>query len=128
MPITFLQSFNSDLVEAFQLGIVIGVLVLSALILFPGRTDNTNDPTQNTAVPPKDHVVVESPEITMKESSSWSPHRRLNFAVYIIVLSSACVIWFSSYAENDTTASVLLSILKVYFPREASTFSASSKK
>jgi hypothetical protein len=139
---------NADLVEAFQLGIGLGVLVLSALILFPGR----REPNENGQQPHSTPGGVEAPSAAVhdgttavrakhrapatassmrkaaeQEDLAWSPHRRLNTAVYVILLSAAIVIWLGSYASEQNGVMIPY-ILRAYFPRESGAFQPSSKK
>jgi hypothetical protein len=136
--------FNSDLVEAFQLGIELGILVLSALILFPGRREpdeNGQHPHSSPAgVAPSEAAVhdgatsVRAPttassmrKAEQQKDLAWSPHRRLNTAVYVILLSAAIVIWLGSYASEQNGVMIPY-ILQAYFPRESGAFRPSSKK
>lgn len=122
---------NSELVQAFQLGIGLGILVLSTLILFPGRTEQNVldagvDAVANAEKENAEHGTTARTAV-MKESS-WSPHRRLNTAVYFVLLSSALVIWFTNYANIEGRGPVLPYIFKAYFPRESSAFNKPSSK
>jgi hypothetical protein len=140
--------FNSDLVEAFQLGMGLGVLVLSALILFPGR----REPDEKNGHPHSSPAGVEAPttvhdgatavravkhrapttassmrKAEQQKDLAWSPHRRLNTAVYVILFSAAIVIWLGSYASEQNGVMIPY-ILRAYFPRESAAFRPSSKK
>jgi hypothetical protein len=77
---------------------------------------------------PKNRTTVATTNILMTEPS-WSPHRRLNTFVYFVLLSSALVIWLSSYANFEEGRGPMIPyILQAYFPRESSTFNKPSSK
>jgi hypothetical protein len=144
------HTFNSDLVEAFQFGIGLGVLVLSALILFPGRQQEEKNDHGDVVAP---GVAAESTSAARKSktaqdasspehrdtattngsrkdedpAAAWSPHRRLNTAVYVILLTAAVAIWLSSYA-NKQQGPMIPYLLQAYFPRESSAFHQPSSK
>jgi hypothetical protein len=144
---SLLHTFNSDLVEAFQFGIGLGVLVLSSLILFPGRQpeeeNDHGDVVKAAGVVDAESTSAARSNKTAKDAGSsehrdtvaatngsmkaqedppaWSPHRRLNTAVYVILLTAALAIWLSSYA-NEQQGPMIPYLLQAYFPRESSAF------
>jgi hypothetical protein len=135
------HTFNSDLVEAFQFGIGLGVLVLSSLILFPGRqaeeenvvkaagvdaesTSSARSKTAKDAGSPEHRDTAAATNGSRKaqeDPPAWSPHRRLNTAVYVILLTAALAIWLLSYA-NEQQGPMIPYLLQAYFPRESSAF------
>jgi hypothetical protein len=137
---SLLHTFNSDLVEAFQIGIGLGVLVLSALILFPDRQPEEENVVKAAGVDADASTSADRSKTAQDAGSSehrdtaatngsrkaedppaWSPHRRLNTAVYVILLTAALAIWLSSYA-NEQQGPMIPYLLQAYFPRESSAF------
>lgn len=139
---------DPSLLKAYQLGIAIGLLMMSTLILFPGRTEHSAD----GSMPPQQQLAYEAggvdqniseedvsnmqrqrkphafPPADRKTSppnvavdSYWTPHRRLNAAIYAILIGAMIVLTVQSYSDggkrNPTT---LLNVLwRLYFPKEA---------
>jgi hypothetical protein len=143
---------NPILLQSYQLGVIIGVILLSTLILFPGT--NQNDDTLATApVEPVSASLSKNTTITGTDTSEkgsidrssgisndvdtpnfLSPHRRLNWLVYLLIYIVMTVIIFYSYnstIENQDAlplyrrqlqnpTKLLQLTLEAYFPKEAS--------
>jgi hypothetical protein len=125
------------LLKAYQLGIVIGVVVLSTLIVFPGRTESPEDDGTTSAVGvgisssqqldsasgvDRSASSVEKANALQNSvvASTWTPHRRLNAAVYVILIGAIAVSTVISYSDSRSKPTSLLQILwRTYFPKEA---------
>ena len=168
--VLFIANMDPTLLQSYQFGVVLGLIILSTLILFPGRNQNdfgnslSSDTTTATPVL-KDHLTSSTSKATATEripgnidASSYSdsdpptllsPHRRLNWMVYLCIYIVMIVILFYSYHNNnsgiDSTTNnhdtlplyrrqlqnptkLLQLTLEAYFPKEASLlFSAPSR-
>ena len=155
---------NAILFQSYQFGVVIGIIILSTLILFPGISksdtvdndemaaeDDTNDTIATNASPVTAPALLVSPETrkghlprTHQANSNinsdvdipnfLSPHRRLNWMVYVLIYIVMTVIIFYSYQstlENPDTlplyrrqlqnpTKLLQLTFEAYFPKEAS--------
>ena len=147
--------------KAFQLGIVLGGVILSTLLLFPGRhprNDEDKDGDETTAPEKSSAAAAAATDEPIgassftknadgarrrqaRENSShhnhtdnggvnedgyWTPHRRLNAGVYVILIATAIFFVVQSYtahpdgSDSKTDPSSLLGMLfRTYFPREA---------
>jgi hypothetical protein len=131
---------DRDLLVAYSNGLVLGGLILSTLILFPGR--NNHEAIRNDSST-KQSIVSTEPiqrETTSTKTTShnhfrqprpsdptdygyWTPHRRLNTAVYVILIGIVATVWYAEYTDksNDVRHPMTLikMLLRTYFPREA---------
>jgi cell division protein FtsN len=112
--------------EAYQLGVVLGVVILTTLMLFPGSqsTKAKSASCQSTRhgqnVKPREPIPAEenatnaavSPAAfsekrakSLKQKSRhyqdtyWTPHRTLNTAVYAVILTVAAIVLVQSYSN-----------------------------
>lgn len=150
--------------KAYQIGIGVGIVILSTLLLFPGRTEDadailremaTAARTTAAGAKPTTGSTAESDSSSRENSDSdpltrqtrsrshgrpkgttnkgdygyWTPHRRLNAAVYVILIATAALFLTRSYTKVDPNSdkaskpSSLLSVLfRTYFPNEAKVF------
>jgi hypothetical protein len=123
-----------DLLVAYTNGLVLGGLILSTLILFPGRNNNNHETIR--AEQPRTESIQPSPDNPSESDGYycdyWTPHRRLNFVVYVILIGFVVAIWCAAYATTDTTpndgvvrqqhnpmTTFIKILLRTYFPREA---------
>lgn len=98
----------SDLLLAYQYGIGIGVIVLSTLLLFPGtsekedgRNDAANAQRNATATANSGRNHIDDDALSQRkdgnDGSYWTPHRKLNWGVYVILISMVCFIFWCEY-------------------------------
>ena len=156
---------NPILLQSYQLGVVIGIIVLSTLILFPGTKDDQNEiadastgsTIDDTANETSTHVLsstypatypvpnkskdinASSRELQQNDRNDdadipnlLSPHRRLNWLVYMFIYIVVAVILCYSYAwENQgdiplyrrqlqSPTKLIQLTFEAYFPKEAS--------
>ena len=152
------SNMNPILLQSYQLGLIIGVIVVSTLILFPGtknddsdstatavdavRTTTNNDtanyeissPTSTTSRPSLD---LKHPKDRLEDADTpnfLSPHRQLNWMVYILIYLVISLILFYSYTTSDnhpdtiplyrrqlqSPMKLIQLTLEAYFPKEAS--------
>ena len=132
------------LLKAYQLGIAMGALVLTTLILFPGRIASPEDNGTTSSVgvgitssQPLDSAASgvdrnDSAAKTYTHQNSvlapnWTPHRRLNAAVYVILIGAIVVTTAISYSDSRSTPTTLPLILwRTYFPKEAAVLHGSA--
>jgi hypothetical protein len=140
---------NPILLQSYQFGVMIGVVVLSTLILFPGTNQNDDSNATAPVVPvsvslSKDAASISTDTIgngSIDGSSGinndvdtlnfLSPHRRLNWLVYLLIYMVMTVILFCSYnstIENQDAlplyrrqlqnpTKLLQLTLEAYFPK-----------
>jgi hypothetical protein len=172
---------NPILIQSYQLGVALGVIILSTLILFPGTnqsnsdaddastagTDTTGTYSVNTVTPlerpavsteeTKGSVVVPSKSNSSNDVDApnfLSPHRRLNWMVYLWIYTVMTLVLFYSYNSNlqssrsssrtgstleyqeelplyrrqlQSPTKLLQLTLEAYFPKEASLLFSSRK-
>ncbi len=160
---------NPILLQSYQLGVVIGIIVLSTLILFPGTKDDgyeiadaatgsTIDDTANeTSTPhvlsstypatypvPKKRKDINASSQQLQQNyrnydadipNLLSPHRRLNWLVYILIYIVVAVILCYSYSNSawenqdeiplyrrqlQNPTKLIQLTFEAYFPKEAS--------
>jgi hypothetical protein len=105
------------IVQSYQVGIGIGLILLSTLILFPGtttsfgttdpntfeeihhsrnqRSGDRNDP-KNRSSDMKNRYRDEDDAI----AAYWTPHRQLNMFVYTCIIVILCFVWIQSYQDH----------------------------
>jgi len=143
--------------KAFQFGLVLGGVILSTLLLFPGprNDDNSRTDARRSTAPENASaaaaVATEDEPIgaasltkngddglrrqrrrqprenntngTANDHGYWTPHRRLNAGVYVILIVLALFLVVQSYTavgDSKTNPSSLLGMLiRTYFPKEA---------
>jgi len=125
---------NPDLWKAYQIGLVVGLLILSTLILFPGRNDHKSEVSASTinkktadtigaaTSPAATNDTESQPRQKSDDYGYWTPHRRLNAGVYVILIAAAAFFMVQSYSDADgkSKPSTLLDmLLRTYFPTEA---------
>lgn len=99
------------LLQSYQLGLVLGMVVLSTLILFPGRDSNSNAPPQSSPFKEqnKNATSTNQPascsaamDQTDMDVTDWrTPHKRLNRIVYGVILVVVIGIFLAAYAEDS---------------------------
>lgn len=106
--------------SAYQTGIVVGLLIASTLSFFPGRkpsekvdssNESRNDLLANRITSPQSSSSLENPKTTIGEQQSqrlqrdaalfWTPHRRLNTAVYAILTVVTILVIMHTYSDNN---------------------------
>jgi hypothetical protein len=126
------------IVQSYQIGIVLGILILSTLILFPGRKETAasrddpltnDDPTSSRTTSNRSRKVKDDDDTgNMAQQQYWTPHRRLNAVVYIFILVVLFYVLLYSYTDHSVPhhrqqlqhPTTLLKVLfKTYFPKEA---------
>ena len=116
------QSYvNPNLLQAFQVGIGIGFVVLTTLILFPGREQKVSGTTEETRTKEKPGLRMRAPE----GYGYWTPHRQLNNAVYVILIVGTIVLLLQSYDHSPSP--LLGAIFRVYCPRESAVLSGNEQ-
>jgi hypothetical protein len=149
--------------RAYQLGVVLGVVILTTLILFSGSKSTDSTTVHKQSVRPEDQKPMPAEENaasaavapaafggkrpkSLKQQSRyyqvtyWTPHRRLNTAVYAVILTVAAIVMVQSYSNpangiytssNDqgslspafapsVARHPLVIWLRAYFPKETS--------
>lgn len=126
---------DSDLLSAYKIGLVLGVILLTSLsLLFPPdpaklsrlRDNTTAAAASSDASPPnqqddrKIDKSVEEESIPIlnenrlhNESTLWTPHRQLNTVVYFLMISVVILILEVEYPGGVTASLARL------FPKEA---------
>jgi hypothetical protein len=120
------------LVQSYQVGIVLGILILSTLILFPGRQEivaKKKEEEDLISKRPAHKINSDNDCIAQQQQQHyWTPHRRLNTLVYLVLFGVLCFVLFYSYRDptlptaqqqrqHPTTLMKLL--FRTYFPKEA---------
>jgi hypothetical protein len=156
---------NPVLLQSYQLGVVLGAVVLMTLMLFPGTNQNNNgnsinddtactrsESTANSSVTASGKPAISTEErkgsIDAYSNNKYnidndtdapnflSPHRRLNWIVYVLIYTVVIIILFYSYSDNislenqialplyrqqlQNPTKLLQLTLEAYFPKEAS--------
>jgi preprotein translocase subunit SecY len=106
------------IVQSYQVGIGIGLILLSTLILFPGTTTSfgTTDPntieeihqSRNQRSGGRNAPKSRSSDMKNKYhdedddaiAAYWTPHRQLNMFVYACILVILCFVWIQSYQDH----------------------------
>ena len=164
----FRSRVDPKFAESFQLGLVVGLVVLSTLILFPGmyiqhrlnvsthasllfsngvkkavvltlswisfagrepvsaerrERDNDDGAFATESSSPSAHKSVgrraaasssSQKDENNNHTSAWTPHQKLNFAVYLAMFAVTLIVLDNIYGGFVTTW------FRIYFPREAS--------
>jgi len=135
---------DPDLWKAYQFGLVIGLLILSTLILFPGRNDDktevssvssattANEKTADIGATTSPAATNDNESHTKQKSDEygyWTPHRRLNAGVYVILITSAAFFMVQSYSDagKSNPSTLLDMLLRTYFPTEAAVLQGSKR-
>ena len=117
-----------SLVFYFQVGITLGVVTLSTLLIFPGRADGSEEPPEGATARGN---VSPSPSPTTanakrqrnvdddEDGAFWNPHRRLNTAIYSFLLGIVAWLWIDAYRADRSTVASLHAVWQAYFPKEA---------
>jgi hypothetical protein len=135
--------------KAYQLGVGLGVVILTTIILFPGsqstEAKSASHPTlQKKSMSPDEPMRAEENEIDaavspaafgekgskhLKQQSRyyqdtyWTPHRRMNTAVYAVILTVAAIVLVQSYSnpanESYTSSNDQRSLAPAFAPTMA---------
>jgi hypothetical protein len=106
------------IVQSYQVGIGIGLILLSTLILFPGTTtrSGTIDPNSSEEIHHSrnqrsgDNKDPKNSSSNMKNkyhdeddaiAAYWTPHRQLNMFVYACIIVILCFVWIQSYQDHS---------------------------
>lgn len=120
---------NNDplsLLEYYQAGVALGIVILSTLILFPGRESpsptedatsaSTNEQRCNDVKRKQHHNHHHDDD---DDEHYWTPHRRLNAIVYALMMLGLFILWLQAYPTESQY--YLIAYLQSYWPREVST-------
>jgi hypothetical protein len=120
------------LVQSYQIGIVLGILILSTLLLFPGRKEAIapprDDPFTHDDAPAARRTTSDENDGDTTPQQYWTPHRRLNTVVNISIVLLLFYVLLYSYTDRSLPAhrqqlqhptTLLKVLLKTYFPKEA---------
>jgi hypothetical protein len=116
----FYERIDTELIQSYKVGLVLGVVLLTTLILFPGNGESAleNQPEIGIRENAEGSGIMENAEEShpqdQETGAGWTPHQKMNFVVYVILISVALLVLNCEYGG------VFSKLARIYFPREAS--------